>query len=130
MAPDITNHGWAVANMVSIVWMDLPPATYGVLENVHCKHKSGCSNKRCSCFKENFHCMDLCHSEGCANHSGSRDEDSENEAEGYKMQKMKLKTIVRAIMIMETIEGCEDDVAGCGSGSKSDVVGGRSSIES
>lgn len=32
MAPDITNHGWAVANnMVSIVWMGLPPAPDGVL---------------------------------------------------------------------------------------------------
>jgi hypothetical protein len=84
MAPDITNHGWAVANnMVSIVWMDLPPAPDGVLENVHCGCKSGCSNNRCSCFKENLHCTDMCRYEGCPNRSGSADENSENEAEDY-----------------------------------------------
>ena len=80
MAPDITNHGWAVANnMVSIVWMGLPPAPDGVLENVHCGCKSGCSTNRCSCFKENLHCTVLCQCERCANRSGSADEDSETD---------------------------------------------------
>lgn len=63
--------------------VQLPPAPDGVLENVHCGCKSGCSNNRCSCLKENLHCTALCHCEGCANRSGSADEDSENEAEDY-----------------------------------------------
>lgn len=34
MAPDIINHGWVVVNnIVSIQWMDLPPAPDGILEN-------------------------------------------------------------------------------------------------
>ena len=67
-APDISNYGWTVVNdIVSILWMDLPPAPDAVLENVKCGCFRGCTANRCSCFKANLSCTSLCHYKSCTN---------------------------------------------------------------
>lgn len=81
--PDITHHGWLVdsGTNVSIDWMDLPPAPDGVLENVDCSCKTGCSSNRCSCFKANLACTGLCKCKDCTNRKSGSSENSESESE-------------------------------------------------
>lgn len=79
-APDLRDHGWRVDNAaVSILWMDLPPAPDGILENVECACKSGCSTNRCSCFKGNLGCTSLCKCSKCSNSSDIAVSESEEE---------------------------------------------------
>ena len=59
--PSITDFGWRVVDgNVNVVWMTLPPAPEGVLENVSCGCKSGCSTKRCVCKKADLGCTSMC----------------------------------------------------------------------
>ena len=59
--PSITDFGWSVVDgNVNVVWMTLPPAPEGVLENVSCGCKSGCSTKRCACKKADLACTSMC----------------------------------------------------------------------
>ena len=88
--PDITNHGWIIQDgFVSINWMALPPAPDGILENVNCGCKTGCSSNRCSCFKENLTCTPLCRCQQCTNSKTGEtqtDEDSEDELDDTETQ--------------------------------------------
>eukprot|EP00112_Aurelia_sp_Birch-Aquarium-sp1_P020752 Seg542.2 transcript_id=Seg542.2/GoldUCD/mRNA.D3Y31 product="hypothetical protein" protein_id=Seg542.2/GoldUCD/D3Y31 len=59
--PSITDFGWSVVDgNVNVVWMTLPPAPEGVLENVSCGCKSGCATKRCVCKKADLACTSMC----------------------------------------------------------------------
>ena len=89
MPPDINDHEWRVSNgIVSIHWMDLPPAPDAVLENVNCGCQTGCSTRRCSCLKENLSCTGLCYCQGCANRSDGLDNDGENSENEYDVQEL------------------------------------------
>ena len=69
-APDIRNHGWRIEDgRVSIQWMNLAPAPDSILAFVNCSCKKGCENNRCSCFRANMRCSDLCKCSSCLNAS-------------------------------------------------------------
>lgn len=74
--PNISQHGWLVDNdgNVSIDWMDLPPAPDGILENVQCACKTGCTSNRCSCHKANLQCTSVCRCSHCSNATQESDE--------------------------------------------------------
>jgi hypothetical protein len=77
---EITNHGWLVENEtdVKIDWMDLLPAPDGILENVDCACKKGCSTNRCSCFKAGLQCTSMCKCQDCTNAKCNEDEESDS----------------------------------------------------
>ena len=52
-APSINDFCWNVTDdgIVKVKWMTLPAAPDGILENVNCGCKSGCSSRRCACKK-------------------------------------------------------------------------------
>ena len=81
--PEITNHGWQVENEtdVKIDWMDLPPAPDGILENVDCSCKKGCSTNRCSCFKAGLSCTSLCKCQDCTNRNNECNKNEESDSE-------------------------------------------------
>eukprot|EP00794_Sanderia_malayensis_P001844 gene1844-2077_t len=85
--PDISEHGWLLddAGGVSIDWMDLPPAPDGILENVQCSCKKGCSTNRCSCQKANLQCTSLCRCSSCSNIVVSQDGVTESDTESDNM---------------------------------------------
>lgn len=61
--PGPDGHGWIVKNgIISIDWMDLPPAPKAVLELIKCGCSGDCSGNRCSCFGNRLPCTDCC---GC-----------------------------------------------------------------
>ena len=67
--PNIAEHGWLVHSNgnVSIDWMDSAPAPDGILENVQCAYKTGCTSNRCSCRKANLQCTSVCQCNHCSN---------------------------------------------------------------
>ena len=69
--PNLVGHGWIIdkEGKVSIDWMDLPPAPDGLLENIQCACKKGCTTNRCSCHRANLHCTSLCQCKSCLNSS-------------------------------------------------------------
>ena len=69
--PILVGHGWIIdkEGKVSIDWMDLPPAPDGLLENIQCACKKGCTTNRCSCHRANLHCTSLCQCKSCLNSS-------------------------------------------------------------
>jgi hypothetical protein len=59
--PSISEFGWEVnEGQVNIRWMTKAAAPDGILENVNCGCKSGCSTRRCSCQKAELKCTGLC----------------------------------------------------------------------
>jgi hypothetical protein len=68
--PEMTNHGWLVKKRngcEKLDWMDLLPAPDGILENVDCACRKGCSTNRCSCFKAGLQCTSMCKCQDCTN---------------------------------------------------------------
>ncbi|CAC5416585.1 unnamed protein product [Mytilus coruscus] len=67
--PSPNNHGWIVKNnLISINWLDLPPALDALLILISCSCKAGCANKRCSCVRQALSCTDGCKcSNACSN---------------------------------------------------------------
>ncbi|CAC5415490.1 unnamed protein product [Mytilus coruscus] len=67
--PSPNNHGWIVKNdLISINWLDQPPALDAFLILISCSCKAGCANKRCSCVRQALSCTDGCKcSNACSN---------------------------------------------------------------
>ena len=80
MASPIHCHSWIVqGSTVSIYWMDLPSAPDGILEVVNCRCVTGCNTNRCSCFKAEVPCSDICGCKDCVNVKRSGDTDGPEE---------------------------------------------------
>ena len=79
--PNIAEHGWLVHSNgnVSIDWMDSAPAPDGILENVQCAYKTGCTSNRCSCRKANLQCTSVCQCNHCSN--GALENEDEDESD-------------------------------------------------
>eukprot|EP00794_Sanderia_malayensis_P000765 gene765-55_t len=78
-APDINEYGWSVVDgQVGIVWMTIPPAPEGILENVNCGCQSGCTTRRCACKRAELKCTSLCH---CCNCTNANESESDTEEE-------------------------------------------------
>ena len=79
-APAISNHGWKVEDeRVSIQWVNLAPAPDSILAFVNCSCKKGCENNRCSCFRTNMQCSDLCKRSGSNASKNSESVDSDDD---------------------------------------------------
>ena len=62
--------------------MIMPVAPNGILENVKCGRKSGCTTMRCACMKAELKCTDLCGCNDCMNFDGKDNlmtDDEEND---------------------------------------------------
>ena len=60
----ISEFCWEVnEEQVNTRWMTIPAAPDGILENVNCDCKSGCSTRCCACQKNRIevYCLKLCH---------------------------------------------------------------------
>ena len=69
--PPITDFGWEIKDgQVLVKWMTMPVAPDGILEDVKCGCKSGCSTRRCACVKAELKCTGLCGFNGCVNFDG------------------------------------------------------------
>ena len=78
--PSISEFGWEVNDgQVSIRWMTMLLAPDGILENVNCGCKSGCSTRRCACRKAELKCTGLCSCCDCANASESSWSDDDDD---------------------------------------------------
>ena len=58
--PSPDGHGWSVDDdgSVQIVWMTLPPAPQNVLKLFTCSCQSGCTTRRCTCFRNQQKCTE------------------------------------------------------------------------
>ena len=66
--PPITDFGWEIKDgQVVVKWMTMPVAPNGILGNVKCGCKSGCSTRRCACVKAGVKYTGLCGCNGCVN---------------------------------------------------------------
>ena len=84
--PSINDFGWTITDdgIVKVKWMTLPAAPDGILENVNCGCKSGCSSRRCACKKAELKCTSLCSCTNCENESdkvveGEEDQESDGD---------------------------------------------------
>ncbi len=78
-APNINECGWSVVDdHIEIVWMTIPPAPEGILENVNCGCQSGCTTRRCVCKRAALKCTSLCRCYNCTNQKES-ESDAEEE---------------------------------------------------
>ena len=76
--PSISEFGWEVnAEQVNIRWMTMPAAPDGILENVNCGCKSGCSTRRCACQKAELKCTGLCSCCDCTNSSDQNTDEND-----------------------------------------------------
>lgn len=59
--PSPAKHGWNIKdNTLSVHWIDKPPASEALLLLISCGCKSGCTNRRCTCFQQGLSCTDGC----------------------------------------------------------------------
>jgi hypothetical protein len=73
--PPISEFGWEINDgNVRVKWMTMPAAPNGILENVNCGCKSGCSTRRCACVKAELKCTGLCACRDCLNIEGDGNE--------------------------------------------------------
>ena len=73
--PPISEFGWEINDgNVRVKWMTMPAAPDGILENVNCGCKSGCSTRRCACVKAELKCTGLCACRDCLNIEGDGNE--------------------------------------------------------
>ena len=73
--PSIIEFGWeGNEGQVDIRWMSIPAAPDGILENVNCGCRSGCSTKRCACQKAELKCIGPC---SCWNCTSSPDQNTD-----------------------------------------------------
>ena len=68
-APDFCNHGWQVneSGDLKVKWLSCLPAMDNILESASCNCKTGCTNRRCKCKKEDLTCTELCGCTECEN---------------------------------------------------------------
>ena len=60
------------------------PAPDSILECVHCKFQKGCKTRRCSCYKSDLKCTEMCQCNSCENSDILADELIELEAHLWK----------------------------------------------
>ena len=78
--PSISEFGWEVnKGQVNIRWMTMPAAPDGILENVNCGCKSGCSTRRCACQKADLKCTGLCSCCDCTNCSDQNTDENRSD---------------------------------------------------
>lgn len=66
--PSMDDFGWEIKDgQVLVKWMSMPVAPDGILENVNCGCRSGCSTKRCACVRAELKCTGLCGCNNCMN---------------------------------------------------------------
>ena len=66
--PPPAGNGWKLSDgQLEIVWSTIPSAPDSHIEYIHCKCKTGCGTKRCSCLKAGLGCTALCGCENCKN---------------------------------------------------------------
>ena len=87
--PSPNNHGWIVKNdLISIHWLDQPPALDAILILISCSWKTGCATKRCSCVRQGLSCTDGCKcTNACSNKNNqivdmADDDDEDDEDDG------------------------------------------------
>ena len=67
-SPSPVGYGWKLEEgHLEIVWGTQQPAPESILEYVNCKCKKGCKTKRCSCYKSDLKCTELCQCDSCEN---------------------------------------------------------------
>ena len=67
-SPSPVGHGWKLEdNKLQIVWGTQEPAPESILECVHCKCQKGYETRRCSCYKSDLKCTELCQCNSCEN---------------------------------------------------------------
>ena len=75
-------YGWKLEdNQLQIVWGTQEPAPESILECVHCKCQKRYKTRRCSCFKSDLKCTELCQCNSCENNDVLTDELIELEAQ-------------------------------------------------
>ena len=90
-SPSPVGHGWKLEdNQLQIVWGTQEPAPESILECVHCKCQKGYKTRRCSCYKSDLKCTELCQCNSCENSDILADELIELEAQ-FLENKFKLK---------------------------------------
>ncbi len=78
--PSISEFGWEVnEGQLNIRWMTMPAAPNGILENVNCGCKSGCSTRRCACQKADLKCTGLCSCCDCTNCSDQNTDENRSD---------------------------------------------------
>ena len=81
--PPITDFVWEIKDgQLLVKWMTMPVAPNGIIENVKCGCKSGCSTRRCAGMKAELKCTGLCGCNDCMNFDGednSMTDDEEND---------------------------------------------------
>ena len=81
-SPSPVGHGWKLEdNQLQIVWGTQEPAPQSILECVHCKCQKGYKTRRCSCYKSDLKCTELCQCNSCENSDILADELIELEAQ-------------------------------------------------
>ena len=59
-------YGWKLEdNQLQIVWGTQEPAAESILECVHYKCQKGYKTRRCSCYKSDLKCTELCQCNSC-----------------------------------------------------------------
>ena len=82
LLPPISDYGWEINDgQVQVKWMTMPAAPDGILENVNCGCKSGCSTRRCACVKAALKCTGLCTCSDCANKGGDENEVADDDVD-------------------------------------------------
>ena len=69
---DPVGHGWKMSNLdgayvLSIDWMNGPPAPEAVSELVSCNCARSCKIPTCSCLVNGMKCSDICRLKNCSN---------------------------------------------------------------
>ena len=83
-SPSPVGHGWKLKdNQLQIVWGTQEPAPESILECVQCKCQKG-YKARCSCYKSDLKCTELCQCKSCENSDILADELIELEAQFLK----------------------------------------------
>ena len=78
----LEQHGWEYdGEVVSVKWMNGPPAPDAVLAFLSCDCKKKCVQEKCCCMQNGLRCTDLCRLKDCENAKSSEDESLPNEVE-------------------------------------------------
>ena len=100
-SPSPVGHGWKLEdNQLQIVWGTQEPAPESILECVHCKCQKGYKTRRCSCYKSDLKCTELCQCNSWENSDILADELIELEAQFLENEfELELVTISRIRLI-------------------------------
>ena len=81
-SPSPVGYGWKLEdNQLQIVWGTQEPPPESILECVHCKCQKGYKTRRCSCYKSDLKCTEMCQCNSCENSDILADELIELEAQ-------------------------------------------------